>query len=158
MKSSVSSTLLVSTVLVMMFFASVILMTSETTDLEEVISASQPGGRGDYTPTNEWIEVTHTMSLKSPISISISSAFDVREVTITNTTFTADDLREMSGGNATSPVISNSLFTEINGYVRNTFQKFSDGIKPVADYVHGKGLKFGIYSCAGSHIVPVNGA
>ncbi len=29
--------------------------------------------------------------------------------------------------------------------------KFPDGIKPVADYVHGKGLKFGIYSCAGTH-------
>jgi len=29
--------------------------------------------------------------------------------------------------------------------------KFPDGIQPVADYVHGKGLKFGIYSCAGSH-------
>ena len=29
--------------------------------------------------------------------------------------------------------------------------KFPDGIKPVADYVHSKGLKFGIYSCAGSH-------
>ncbi len=29
--------------------------------------------------------------------------------------------------------------------------KFPDGIQPVADYVHSKGLKFGIYSCAGSH-------
>ena len=29
--------------------------------------------------------------------------------------------------------------------------KFPDGIKPVADYVHSKGLKFGIYSCAGSY-------
>lgn len=29
--------------------------------------------------------------------------------------------------------------------------KFPDGIKSVADYVHGKGLKFGIYSCAGTH-------
>ena len=28
-------------------------------------------------------------------------------------------------------------------------QKFPNGIKPVADYVHSKGLKFGIYSCAG---------
>ena len=28
--------------------------------------------------------------------------------------------------------------------------KFPDGIKAVADYVHSKGLKFGIYSCAGS--------
>lgn len=27
--------------------------------------------------------------------------------------------------------------------------KFPDGIKPIADYVHSKGLKFGIYSCAG---------
>ncbi len=29
--------------------------------------------------------------------------------------------------------------------------KFPEGIKPVADYVHSKGLKFGIYSCAGTH-------
>ena len=30
-------------------------------------------------------------------------------------------------------------------------KKFPEGIKPVADHVHSKGLKFGIYSCAGSH-------
>ena len=29
-------------------------------------------------------------------------------------------------------------------------RKFPNGIKPVADYVHAKGLKFGIYSCAGT--------
>ncbi|MCM1335200.1 MAG: glycoside hydrolase family 27 protein [Bacteroides sp.] len=29
--------------------------------------------------------------------------------------------------------------------------KFPNGIKPVADYVHAKGLKFGIYSCDGTH-------
>ena len=29
--------------------------------------------------------------------------------------------------------------------------KFPNGIKAVADYVHSKGLKFGIYSCAGTH-------
>ena len=28
-------------------------------------------------------------------------------------------------------------------------EKFPDGMKAVADYVHSKGLKFGIYSCAG---------
>ena len=28
-------------------------------------------------------------------------------------------------------------------------KKFPDGIKAVSDYVHGKGLKFGMYSCAG---------
>lgn len=28
-------------------------------------------------------------------------------------------------------------------------EKFPDGIKPVIDYVHGKGLKFGIYECCG---------
>lgn len=30
-------------------------------------------------------------------------------------------------------------------------QKFPHGIKYVADYVHSKGLKFGMYSCAGMH-------
>ena len=30
-------------------------------------------------------------------------------------------------------------------------EKFPNGIRPLADYVHSKGLKFGIYSCAGSH-------
>jgi alpha-galactosidase len=29
--------------------------------------------------------------------------------------------------------------------------KFPSGMKALADYVHDKGLKFGIYSCAGSH-------
>lgn len=29
-------------------------------------------------------------------------------------------------------------------------KRFPDGIKALADYVHSKGLKFGIYSCAGS--------
>ena len=28
-------------------------------------------------------------------------------------------------------------------------EKFPDGMKKVADYVHSKGLKFGMYSCAG---------
>ena len=29
--------------------------------------------------------------------------------------------------------------------------KFPNGINAVADYVHSKGLKFGIYSCCGTH-------
>jgi alpha-galactosidase len=29
-------------------------------------------------------------------------------------------------------------------------QKFPSGIKALADYIHGKGLKFGIYTCAGN--------
>ena len=29
-------------------------------------------------------------------------------------------------------------------------ERFPHGIKYVADYIHSKGLKFGIYSCAGS--------
>lgn len=30
-------------------------------------------------------------------------------------------------------------------------RKFPSGMKALADYVHSKGLKFGIYSCAGTH-------
>ncbi len=30
-------------------------------------------------------------------------------------------------------------------------EKFPSGMKAVADYVHSKGLKFGMYSCAGTH-------
>lgn len=30
-------------------------------------------------------------------------------------------------------------------------KKFPNGMKAVADYIHGKGLKFGMYSCAGTH-------
>ncbi|GHU88462.1 hypothetical protein FACS1894202_04590 [Clostridia bacterium] len=30
-------------------------------------------------------------------------------------------------------------------------QKFPSGMKALADYVHSKGLKFGMYSCAGTH-------
>ena len=36
--------------------------------------------------------------------------------------------------------------------------KFPGGIKALADYVHSKGLKFGIYSCAGSHTCGVKPA
>lgn len=36
-----------------------------------------------------------------------------------------------------------------NGRLVPDPQKFPDGIKEVADYVHKKGLKFGMYSCAG---------
>ncbi|MCI0709185.1 MAG: glycoside hydrolase family 27 protein [Chloroflexi bacterium] len=39
----------------------------------------------------------------------------------------------------------------VNGRLMWDEDKFPDGIRPVADYVHSKGLKFGIYSCAGSH-------
>ncbi len=38
-----------------------------------------------------------------------------------------------------------------NGRLVPDRKKFPDGIRPVADYVHSKGLKFGIYSCAGTH-------
>ena len=36
-----------------------------------------------------------------------------------------------------------------NGYVIADPVKFPSGIKALADYIHAKGLKFGIYSCAG---------
>ena len=36
-----------------------------------------------------------------------------------------------------------------DGRIRPDPEKFPEGIKPVADYVHSKGLKFGMYSCAG---------
>lgn len=35
------------------------------------------------------------------------------------------------------------------GFIVADRQKFPSGIKELADYVHSKGLKFGIYSCAG---------
>lgn len=38
-----------------------------------------------------------------------------------------------------------------NGKLVPDHWKFPEGIKPVADYVHSKGLKFGVYSCAGTH-------
>lgn len=38
-----------------------------------------------------------------------------------------------------------------NGKLVPDHRKFPDGIKTVADYVHSKGLKFGMYSCAGTH-------
>ncbi len=39
----------------------------------------------------------------------------------------------------------------VNGRLVPDKDKFPDGIKSVADYVHSLGLKFGIYSCAGTH-------
>lgn len=36
-----------------------------------------------------------------------------------------------------------------NGYLVPDPAKFPNGMKAVADYVHSKGLKFGMYSCAG---------
>ena len=35
------------------------------------------------------------------------------------------------------------------GFIVADPQRFPSGIKALADYVHSKGLKFGIYSCAG---------
>ncbi|MBO0322218.1 glycoside hydrolase family 27 protein [Muricauda sp. CAU 1633] len=37
-----------------------------------------------------------------------------------------------------------------NGNLVADPQKFPNGMKALADYVHGKGLKFGLYGCAGS--------
>ena len=37
-----------------------------------------------------------------------------------------------------------------NGEIIEDKAKFPHGIKYLADYIHSKGLKFGIYSCAGS--------
>lgn len=37
-----------------------------------------------------------------------------------------------------------------NGYLVPNKEKFPNGLKPVIDYVHSKGLKFGIYNCAGA--------
>lgn len=36
-----------------------------------------------------------------------------------------------------------------NGRLVPDYKKFPNGMKAVADYVHSKGLKFGMYSCAG---------
>ena len=38
-----------------------------------------------------------------------------------------------------------------NGRMIPDPEKFPNDIKAVADYVHSKGLKFGLYSCAGTH-------
>lgn len=38
-----------------------------------------------------------------------------------------------------------------NGYIIIDKEKFPSGIKALADYIHSKGLKFGIYSDAGTH-------
>lgn len=38
---------------------------------------------------------------------------------------------------------------DANGVIQVKADRFPDGIKPVADYVHAKGLKFGIYSVPG---------
>jgi alpha-galactosidase len=45
-----------------------------------------------------------------------------------------------------------------DGRLRADESKFPDGIKALADYVHSKGLKFGIYSCAGTHTCGVKPA
>ncbi len=37
-----------------------------------------------------------------------------------------------------------------NGYLVPDHNKFPNGMKAVSDYVHSKGLKFGMYSCAGT--------
>ncbi|KAF3335643.1 Alpha-galactosidase 1 [Carex littledalei] len=39
---------------------------------------------------------------------------------------------------------------EKNGYLRGNESTFPSGIKALADYIHSKGLKFGIYSSAGT--------
>ena len=44
-----------------------------------------------------------------------------------------------------------SLKERENGRLVPDPQKFPEGMKAVSDYVHSKGLKFGMYSCAGTH-------
>lgn len=39
----------------------------------------------------------------------------------------------------------------VNGRLTWDQEKFPDAIKPISDYVHRHGLKFGMYSCAGTH-------
>jgi alpha-galactosidase len=39
---------------------------------------------------------------------------------------------------------------DANGEIVADKERFPHGIKYLADYIHSKGLKFGIYSCAGS--------
>ena len=41
-----------------------------------------------------------------------------------------------------------------NGHLVADPKKFPHGMKAVADYIHDKGLKFGMYSCAGTPPVP----
>ena len=38
-----------------------------------------------------------------------------------------------------------------NGRLQHDPVKFPSGMKALADYIHSKGLKFGMYSCAGTH-------
>lgn len=38
-----------------------------------------------------------------------------------------------------------------NGHLVADPKKFPHGMRAVADYIHNKGLKFGMYSCAGTH-------
>ena len=40
-------------------------------------------------------------------------------------------------------------FRDEQGRLVASAEKFPNGMKAVADYVHSKGLKFGMYSCAG---------
>ena len=40
---------------------------------------------------------------------------------------------------------------DANGRMVADPKKFPNGMKAVADYIHSKGLKFGMYSCAGTH-------
>ena len=43
-----------------------------------------------------------------------------------------------------------SMERDVNGQLVADPQKFPKGMKEFADYVHSKGLKFGIYNCAGT--------
>ncbi len=40
---------------------------------------------------------------------------------------------------------------DANGRLVPDKNKFPEGMKSLADYIHSKGLKFGMYSCAGTH-------
>ena len=40
---------------------------------------------------------------------------------------------------------------DANGRLVPDKNKFPSGMKALADYIHSKGLKFGMYSCAGTH-------
>ena len=77
---------------------------------------------------------------------------DINEAVIRETadTMVATGLRDAGYNYLVIDDIWSLRYRDENGRIVPDPEKFPNGMKAVADYVHGKGLKFGMYSCAGS--------
>ena len=94
------------------------------------------------------------LQLTPPMGFNTWNTFgrDINETMIRETAdkMVSSGLRDMGYRYLVIDDIWSLRYRDENGRIVPDPEKFPNGMKAVADYVHEKGLKFGMYSCAGS--------